>query len=338
MKIKQLKIDEALVPYRFADRFDEVNWRTKYGTDYNFIQGLIPKIHKFLDRSIRAVTFDGDNLSAVIGISGGLDSSLAAWLTAETMRQAKKDKSAKDTRLVLLAFKGTNEEDLAYARKFARVLRAGFDDIKIEYQERDITRLLNEINNCTDGLVISTRSQKVYPGDLPIRLIDCMVLEYANKSGHCSIDSTNRSEVALGELALGTGAECAPVADFYKSQVFDLAEIMGLPEFTLSRQPINSALGCGKIASYFGEVPRDFTPREIYRVLDPVLFSIYDKGYSPAQVAESFGHSTKFTEKIHRWVKSQDYKRQKSSFSFENLDKGEIKEFMETSLLQTKAG
>ncbi len=329
--------------YRFADKLGEVNWNARYRPNYPFMERLIPSIYEFTDKNVRKVIYDKDNLRAVVGISGGLDSSLTAWITVETMRRARKNNSVNNTSLILIAFRGMSEEDLEYARRFAEELSSRYHELSIDYQERDLTGLLKDIDGYTENIVSSLKSPKIYSGELATRLIDCVVLEVADKTGHCSMDSTNGTEIVLGEIVLGAGAECAPIADFYKSQVYDIAELIGVPEFILGRPPINSTFGNDKVASYFGEIPDDFTPRDVYRVLDPVLFLVYDKIYKPRTVTRRLGHSLKFAEKVYQRVRNQGHRRLRPFFAIndrwgklkrtaEEVDNEELERFMEESL------
>lgn len=180
----------------------------------------------------------------------------------------------------MIAFKGMSEEDLEFARRFAESIRSRYNSVPIDYQERDLTKLLKEIDQYTDDLITASGRPKIYSGELTSRLITSLLMEYGNKTRHCILDSTNGTEYILGELVIGAGAECAPLADFYKSQVYDLAELIGVPQFIIDRPPINSTWGHNKVATYFREIPDDLTPRDVYQVLDPVLFYLFERKIS----------------------------------------------------------
>ena len=184
----------------------------------------------------------------------------------------------------------------------------------MDYQERDLTTLLKTIDGTTDEIVRASGRRKFYSGELSTRLIDCITLEFANKTLHCSMDSTNYSEIVLGEINLGAGCECAPQTCMYKSQIFDLSEIVGVPNYIIDRHPINSTFGHSKLNGYFGQLPDALSPREVYRVLDLVLFMLYDLGFLPGVVAEKLGHSNKFVENVSRRLKRQDHRRQVPHF------------------------
>src|SRR3989338_6526732 len=174
-------------------------------------------------------------------------------------------------------------------------------------------------DNVFNSLNIDTRKKK-YPGELATRVIDCMALEYADKTGHCVIDSTNKSEIILVEIVIGAGGEVALLANLFKSQVYDIAEALDIPESIIRRKPINSTFGTDKIAGYFGEIPSDFSPRDIYRVLDLALLLLYDKKYSPERLAQELGHSKTFTQKLSRRIENQNHRRAIPCFSIYEMD------------------
>lgn len=300
---------QVLDLYRFADRAKDVNWAARYTPDSGYIKSTTPAIYDFIDNSLRAVTYRPDSLRAVVGVSGGLDSAVAAWLTAQTMRRAMYENRAKDTSLVMIGFHGSNEEDLAYARRFADSLGSEYKELEIDFQERDLRPLMLQVDDFNEGIINGAGQEKTYSGELATRLIDCLVLEFANKTEHCSMESTNRSEIAIGEIVIGSGAECAPIQNFYKSEVFDIAEKIGVPQYIIDRDPVNSAFGSNKVRSYFGEIPDGMKARDVYRVLDPALFLFLDRGYSPEQVSEALGHSPEFSQRLYTRVRNQENRR-----------------------------
>lgn len=231
------------------------------------------------------------------------------------MLRGIKRRSSDNGRLVLMTFNGMSQEDLEYGRRFAEDLERKFENIEIEYAERDIRPLMNSIHGFTDDMVQTTRGTKIYPGELATRLIDLVTLEYADKTGHCGIDSTNGSEIVLGEIVLGAGLEYSPISDLYKSQVFDLGEALESPQYVLDRNPINSTFGTDKIKSYFGEIPEGLTARDVYAVLDPVLFHIFDKKMKPRGIAKKLGHSQGFVERVYQRVRNQDHRRKHPYFA-----------------------
>ncbi len=225
------------------------------------------------------------------------------------MEEAAKTKKYKELSIVLLAFRGVSDEDLQYARKFGKEIISAFPNIDIKYVEQDLTPLLRNIDTVNNDLIARAGKKVVQRGSLVTRLISSMVLEFADKTGYCAIDSTNGTEIVLGEFVLGSGGELAPLSTLYKSQVYDLAEILDIPKFVIDRKPINSTFGNDKVFTYFGEIPEGFIARDIYNVLDPPLYLIYRKNYTPEKLAKELGHSLEFSKRIYEVVKKQDHRR-----------------------------
>ena len=301
--------------YRFAEKAEEVNWDFRYRPNLSFMRNLIPYMLDHAEESIKKVTFKERDLKAVIGLSGGLDSCVSAWLVANAMSRGIKRKSSDNGRLVLMTFNGMSQEDLEYGRRFAKDVERNFKDIDIQYAERDIRPLMCSLHDFTDDIIYTTRGTKIYPGELATRLIDLLTLEYADKTGHCGVDSTNGSEIVLGEIVIGAGLEYSPISDLYKSQVFDLGEALKSPQYILDRNPINSTFGIDKVKSYFGEIPQGLTVRDVYAVLDLVLFYIFDKKMKPVEIAKKAGHSLRFVERVYQRVKNQDHRRKRPYFA-----------------------
>lgn len=301
--------------YRFAEKVDEVNWNARYKPNNEFLSFMMPYMLNYAEESIKKVTFEKKDLRAVVGLSGGLDSCVSALLVANAMFQGINLGSSEKGRLVLMTFNAMSQEDLEYGRMFGNYLNKKFQEIKIKYIERDLRSLMKTIHNFTEETIRKTRGRKIYPGELSSRLMNLVTLEYADKTGHCCVDSTNGSEIVLGEIVLGSGFEYSPLSDLYKSQVFDIAEFLDMPKYIVNRNPINSTFGIDKIHSYFGEIPNRFSARDIYAVLDPVLFHIFDKKMKPRVIARKLGHSIKFVERVYQRFKNQDHRRKPPYFA-----------------------
>lgn len=269
----------------------------------------------YTEESIKKITFEKKNLRAVLGLSGGLDSCVSALLTANSMTSAIDRESSENGRLVLMTFNGMSQEDFKYGKIFGNYLKEKFKKIEIKSFEKDLRPLIKNIHDFTDDMIRKTKVNKIYPGELASRIMNLLTLEYADKTGHCCIDSTNGTEIILGEIVLGSGFEYSPISDLYKSQVFDIAEFLDMPNYIIDRNPINSTFGTDKINSYFGEIPDGFNSRDIYSILDPVLFHIFEKKIKPRTIARKLGHSKKFVERVYQRVKNQDHRRKTPYFA-----------------------
>jgi len=302
--------------YRFAEKANEVNWNARYVPNKNFIRFMLPYLLKHTEDSVKKVTYEKDgHMRAVVNVSGGLDSCTSAWLIARAMQEGIRRKSSKRGRLVLLTFNGLSKEDFKYGKRFQRDLKREFSELDVECAESNLNPLMRSVHSLTDKVIKSTKGKKISPGSTLTRLVSLAGLEYADTTGHCAIDATNGSEIILGEIVLGAGCEYAPLSDLMKSQVFDLADVLSIPSYVSERNPVNSTYGIDKIHSYFGEIPKGLSARDVYAVLDPILFQIHELKRSPEKVAEKLGHSLQFVKNVDTRIHNQDHRRRVPYFA-----------------------
>lgn len=57
------------------------------------------------------------------------------------------------------------------------------------------------------------------------------------------------------------------------------------------------------------KIPNNFTPRDVYAVLDPVLYLVNNKKYRPLTIVKRLGHSKSFAENVYKKVKEQEHRR-----------------------------
>jgi NAD+ synthase len=101
----------------------------------------------------------------------------------------------------------------------------------------------------------------------------------------------------------------------YKSEIYEIARILEIPECVIKRRPINSTWANDKVGTYFGEIPEGLTPEEAYQVLDAVLYGLYDLRYTPSRVAIDLGHNLDFVRRVYERIKSQDHRRKIPCFA-----------------------
>lgn len=307
--------------YRYAQGKDQVNWQAQYIPNSPFLESLLPHMYEFLDKNIRKITYNPRKLRAVVGMSGGLDSVTTATLAAQTMSRAINHGTVDNTSLVLMTFQGMSREDYEIGCRFAEDLILKFPNVPITLHLQDLSPYLKLLDSDIDRTIKFTNQPKVYTGGLTTRFIALQLMEYADRTGHCALDTTNGTEVILGETVINGGGECAPLADLYKSQVYDLAEILEVPDYIINRPPINSTFGTDKVATYFREIPDDITPRAAYRVLDPILYYLFERKYQPSTVAKLLKHNPEFVHQIAIRINNQDHRRDTPYFVFNDRRK-----------------
>ncbi len=223
----------------------------------------------------------------IIGMSGGLDSSVTTALCA-------------------LAIGGRNVLGVSLPEKETRTEK-GFQDAKlvameygVKFATMDITDLVTAASRMLPNL--DEKSSPIPYGNVKARL-RAMVLYYlANKNKGLVVGTGDKSEIMLGYFTkFGDGAcDIQPLADLYKTSVRDLARHLHLPERVYSKPP-SPELWAGQTAE-----------KELgleYEKLDMILSGL-ERWMSPEDIAEETGLPVRLVKSVRtRWITSEHKRR-----------------------------
>jgi NAD+ synthase len=154
----------------------------------------------------------------VVGLSGGLDSSVAASLAVKAL-------GAKCVfALVLPELNITPKQDIFDAQQLAKSLRIKYKIIEIGVTKR---RLLTKMPK-----------NKVAQGNFSSRLRMCLIYYYAGIMHRLVLGTSDKSELKLGYYTKhGDGAaDIFPIADLYKTEVRELARYLQIPSAVLKKK------------------------------------------------------------------------------------------------------
>ncbi|MBL8120225.1 MAG: NAD+ synthase [Anaerolineae bacterium] len=218
---------------------------------------------------------------AVLGLSGGIDSALSAYLSAEAL-------GAENVLAVRMPYKTSNPASLNDAGLVIESLGLPFLDIPIT----DMADPL--INRFPD-------MSSIRKGNIMARLRMVTLYDQSVAWGGLVMGTSNKTEFLLGYSTIygDSGVALHPIADLYKAQVRQLARDLGVPQPIIDKAP-SADLWEGQTDE--GEL--GFT----YNDVDQVLFLLVDERYTIAEVAEE-GFDRAFVEKVWARVKSNHYKR-----------------------------
>ncbi len=156
----------------------------------------------------------------IIGLSGGVDSSLAAYLAVEAL--------GKDNVIgVLMPYKTSSKDSIEDGKLVAETL-------SIKYFVREITPMVDAYFDNYDP-----NADRLQKGNMKARARMCTLYDLAAKEHALVLGTSNKTELYLGYVTqFGDGA-CAlePLGDLYKTEVWKLAEIMGVPEHIIKKPP-----------------------------------------------------------------------------------------------------
>ena len=218
----------------------------------------------------------------VLGMSGGIDSSLVAKLCADAVGPA---------RVLGLALPeasgGAGEAD---ARAWAKQLGIGFRTLEIRPMVDPIATHLK-----------IPKSSRVALGNVKARVRMIALYHGAHDEGRLVVGTGNKSELALGYFTkMGDGGcDFLPIGDLYKTQVRAMARHLGLPAKILIKVP-TAGLWRGQTDE------RDLGIA--YEELDRILLGI-ELQYTAEEIAERVEVGVKQVRRIEGLVAANVHKR-----------------------------
>lgn len=215
---------------------------------------LIEALSAFLKEELRASGLAG----YVVGLSGGLDSAVAAALACRGLGPEK---------LICLALPGpsSSPESLAHAKQVADSLGVTLKVVDLAQPARALSAALG----CEDD--------RLRLGNLMARLRMVALFDEARSRGYLVLGTSNKSEVLLGYSTLfgDQAASLQPLGDVWKTHVFLLGKALGIPEEVV-RKPPSADLWSGQTDA--GELGFD------YFAADPILYYHHDQGFSEEEL------------------------------------------------------
>jgi len=218
---------------------------------------------------------------AVVGLSGGLDSSLTCYLAAEAL-------GARNVLAVCMPYKTSSPDSIEHARMVIELL--GVNSITVP------------ITGMVDALFEQfPDASQVRLGNAMARARMIVLYDQSEFFKGLVVGTGNKTEILLGYTTLYGDSACAinPLGDLYKSQVWQLAGAVGVPDVILQKTP-TADLWAGQTDE--GEL--GFT----YEEVDKLLYLLVDQRYSPLECIEA-GFSEDFVRKVVERVRRNHFKR-----------------------------
>jgi NAD+ synthetase len=232
--------------------------------------------------------------SAVLGLSGGIDSALTAAIAADALGR-------ENVRGVALPSQFSSPGSLDDARKLAQNLGIGFDVIPIQPMFVSAKEQLKS--------VFVGRAEDTTEENIQARLRGVILMAMSNKFGSLLLTTGNKSELAVGYCTL-YGDMCgglAVISDVPKTMVYRVSKWLNrereiIPPDSLTKPPSAELRP--------NQTDQDSLPP--YEVLDAILNAYVVEGRTAAEIIRS-GHDEPTVRRVVRLINLNEYKRRQAA-------------------------
>ena len=218
---------------------------------------------------------------AVIGLSGGIDSAVSAYLSAQAL-------GPENVMALRMPYKTSSAES--------------FSDAEAVIEDLGIAHLTVSISEMADPLIDRfPEMSRLRRGNIMARMRMTTLYDQSMAWGGLVMGTSNKTEFLLGYSTIygDSGVALHPIADLYKYQVRQMARYLLVPASVIDKPP-SADLWVGQT----DEDELGFT----YEEADQVLFLLVDERYTVDEVADE-GFERDFVVKIWERVKANHYKR-----------------------------
>ena len=250
-------------------------------------------IHDALVMGIRDYFSKMGFTKAILGLSGGIDSAVTLALAAEALG---KD----NVYAVLLPSEYSSGHSVTDAVALARNLGCRYDEISIA---DGYNTILISLQPYFKGLPFNVAEENIQA-----RVRAVLLMALANKSGYILLNTSNKSEAAVGYGTL-YGDMCGGISvlgDVYKTEVYELAHYINRHKEII---PVNSIVKPPSAELRPDQKDSDSLPE--YDILDRILYNYIELRQSPADLIAS-GFDETVVKRVLRMVNMNEWKRHQS--------------------------
>lgn len=241
--------------------------------------------------------------SAVLGLSGGIDSAVAAAIAVDAL-------GAENVHCIMLPYRYTTEASLRDARDCADMLGVRYDIVPIGTPVDAVNAALADI--------FAGRPADITEENLQSRMRGTILMAVSNKFGSLLLTTGNKSEIAVGYATIYGDMNGAynPLKDMLKTQVYELAawrnshvpsDVRGPAGIVISPEIISKAPSA--------ELRPDQTDQDSlppYPVLDELITGLVEDELSVAELVAR-GFDPDLVKRIERLIYIAEFKRRQSA-------------------------
>ena len=252
--------------------------------------GKIPLIHDALVIGIREYFRKLNLKSAVLGLSGGIDSAITAVLAARAL-------GAENVRCLLMPSEYSSDHSINDAKKLA-------DNVGIQYDILPIASIYDAFLHALQP-IFGDLPFNVTEENIQARVRGTLNMAISNKFGNILLNTSNKSELAVGYGTLygDLAGGLAVLGDVYKTEIYELAAYINkdgevIPMHTIQKPP-SAELRPGQKDS-------DSLPE--YAILDVILYHYIEMLKGPQDLIE-MGFDPALVARILKLVNTNEFKR-----------------------------
>lgn len=233
----------------------------------------------------------------VLGVSGGVDSAVSAFLASEALGK-------ENTIAVIMPYRTSNQKSV--------------EDAQLVVQRLGIRSELVDISPMVDAFCDRWKvTDNVRRGNVMARMRMIVLYDVSARERALVIGTSNKTEIMVGYGTLfgDTASAINPIGDLYKTQVWQLARALGVPQNIVDKTP-TADLWKGQS----DEAELGFT----YSRLDSLLYRLVDERRNDEELAK-LGFEPEFVARVKTLIQKSQFKRRppliaKVSYRTVNVD------------------
>ena len=218
---------------------------------------------------------------AVLGLSGGIDSALVAYLLRDALGK-------ENVLAIMMPYKSSNPDSLNHAKLVV-------EDLGINSKTIEITDMIDAYFKNEEEATSLRMGNKMARERMSI------LFDYSSKENALVVGTSNKTEIYLGYSTQFGDSACAlnPIGDLYKTNIWDLSRYLKIPNELIEKKP-SADLWEGQT----DEQEMGLT----YKEADQVLYRMLEENKKVEEVlAEGFNKD--LVDNILRRMNRSEYKR-----------------------------
>ncbi len=253
-------------------------------------QMRIARIHDALVMGIRDYFKKMGFTKATLGLSGGIDSAVVLALAQRAL-------GSEAIRVLLMPSQYSSQHSIDDAVALAKKLNIQYDIVGIQ---PIFDSFKNQLKPIFEGL-----EENITEENIQARTRGTLLMALSNKFGHLLLNTSNKSEAAVGYGTLygDMNGAISVLGDVYKTDVYRLANYINKNEEII---PINTIVKPPSAELRPDQKDSDSLPP--YDILDAILFAYIEQQLSADKIIEQ-GFSEETVTRAIRLVNINEYKR-----------------------------